>query len=275
MLIPVTLLLDGSSIKEPASAARARETRRRNSPDAYTPLCATRSKPHRLPDRQHSADTPTNIKGRSRWSTVVWVWCYFENWSPFLPVLPDSTEHHRWLPWHPADKTRCLTTRQPTRPKMGGQSKLYSIVWVCPQPLSTTRSFLGLVARQPTPHTGLPLAWISDSDITRPDGGGLSIWSLVGLDEVGHGQVLDDFLSWCEDAFLKLNVSKTKEIGVDFRKSPPVPLNSVVHGRQVDLVNTYKYLGTMFDSKLKNRWELWNICKKGQQGLLHFRLTNP
>ena len=95
--------------------------------------------------------------------------------------------------------------------------------------------------------------------------------SLLGDDEDGHGQVLDDFLSWCEDAFLQLNISKTKEMCVDFRKSSPVPQNSVVHGRQVELVDTYKYLGTTFDSKLRFDVNCEMLCKKGQQRLYCLR----
>ena len=61
------------------------------------------------------------------------------------------------------------------------------------------------------------------------------IVSLLNNDENSHGQVLDDFLSWCDKAFLELNVSKTKELCVDFRRSPPPPQNSVVNGQTVDI----------------------------------------
>ena len=97
------------------------------------------------------------------------------------------------------------------------------------------------------------------------------IVSLLDDDEVVHGPVLNDFLSWCKDAYLELNVSKTKEMCVDFRKSSPVPLNSVVHGQPVDLVTSYKYLGTTFDSKLRFDVNCDILCKKGQQRLYCLR----
>ena len=33
----------------------------------------------------------------------------------------------------------------------------------------------------------------------------------------GHGAALDDFIDWCDDTNLDLNVGKTKEMTVDFR----------------------------------------------------------
>ena len=42
------------------------------------------------------------------------------------------------------------------------------------------------------------------------------ILSLLGNEEEGHGQVMEDFLSSCNDAFLQLNITKTKEICIDF-----------------------------------------------------------
>ena len=32
-----------------------------------------------------------------------------------------------------------------------------------------------------------------------------------------HSSVVDDFIVWCQNAFLKLNVLKTKEMTIDFR----------------------------------------------------------
>ena len=76
-----------------------------------------------------------------------------------------------------------------------------------------------------------------------------------------------------KDAFLQLNVSKTKEMCIDFRRCSPVPQNSVVQGRQGDLVTSYKYVGTAFDSKhkLNVNCEKKGLCKKGQQRLFCLR----
>ena len=63
---------------------------------------------------------------------------------------------------------------------------------------------------------------------------------------------VDKFSSWCSSNFLQLNVSKTKEIVFDFRKSAQnLPVNEVkINNEPVELVNTYKYLGVTIDKKL-------------------------
>lgn len=42
------------------------------------------------------------------------------------------------------------------------------------------------------------------------------IVSLLDDDDVRHGQVLDSFIYWCKEAFLQINVTKTKELCIDF-----------------------------------------------------------
>ena len=34
----------------------------------------------------------------------------------------------------------------------------------------------------------------------------------------GHGTALDDFTEWCDESYLHLNVTKTKETMADFRR---------------------------------------------------------
>ena len=58
------------------------------------------------------------------------------------------------------------------------------------------------------------------------------------------------FYGWCKDNFLDLNVHKTKEILIDFRKNPePVPA-LMIDGETVERVNEYKYLGMVVDDRL-------------------------
>lgn len=66
-----------------------------------------------------------------------------------------------------------------------------------------------------------------------------------------RGCALPEFVRWCDDSFLHLNVLKSKEMIVDFRKSSVDPKTSTIHGEEVQIVQSYKYLGTVFDSKLK------------------------
>lgn len=47
------------------------------------------------------------------------------------------------------------------------------------------------------------------------------IASLHRKEKYQHGPVVDEFVSWCEESFLQLNTSKTKDMVIDFRRNPP------------------------------------------------------
>ncbi len=56
--------------------------------------------------------------------------------------------------------------------------------------------------------------------------------------EMGHGQVVDDFVAWCDKSFLLLNVSKTKDMIIDFRKSQRSPLSTVIKAADIEIVES-------------------------------------
>ena len=64
------------------------------------------------------------------------------------------------------------------------------------------------------------------------------------FDEVGR------FSNWCKDNYLDLNVEKTKEMVIDFRKNPTVVPSLFIDDVRVERVSEYKYLGTILDDKL-------------------------
>ena len=72
-------------------------------------------------------------------------------------------------------------------------------------------------------------------------------------------RVSENFVNWCDKNYLYLNVSKTKEICIDFRKNQRCPKPVYIKGEAVERVDTYKYLGVVFDSKLN--WKE-NMLKK-------------
>lgn len=77
------------------------------------------------------------------------------------------------------------------------------------------------------------------------DDSGVVYWTGGGLD---HGPVVDNFVTWCKDCVLELNVSKAKDMVSDFRKCAAIPKATVIEGSEVELIDNYKYQGTMLDS---------------------------
>ena len=64
---------------------------------------------------------------------------------------------------------------------------------------------------------------------------------------------VNNFVSWCNDNFLNLNVKKTKEMVIDFRVKNHVPDTIVIANEQVERVKEYMYIGMIIDDN--------GICK--------------
>lgn len=88
------------------------------------------------------------------------------------------------------------------------------------------------------------------------------------------GPVIGDFVEWCNSHSLQLNVSKTKDMVLDFRKTAQTSLPTVIHGTAVEMVDSYKYLGTIIDNRLNFEQNTSQICKKGAQRLYFLRRLN-
>ena len=70
------------------------------------------------------------------------------------------------------------------------------------------------------------------------------------------------FVNWCDKNYLYLNVSKTKERCIDFRKNQRCPTPVYIKGKAVKRVDTCKYLGVVFDSKLNWKENINSVLKK-------------
>ena len=62
---------------------------------------------------------------------------------------------------------------------------------------------------------------------------------------------VDRFTTWCKDNFLDLNMTRTKELHIDFSNQPPAGIPIAIDGLIVEIVEKYKYLGIILDNKLK------------------------
>ena len=97
------------------------------------------------------------------------------------------------------------------------------------------------------------------------------ILGLVRGNETNYRDNIERFIIWCENNYLHLNPTKTKEIVFDFRVGPPQidPIN--VNGVDIEIVNKYKYLGTTIDNKLSWAEECKCIISKAQTRMYFLR----
>ena len=86
----------------------------------------------------------------------------------------------------------------------------------------------------------------------------LSMTVLIGLifddDSSKYVDEHNKFTTHCKTNFLQLNVEKTKEMIIDFRKSKALPDPIIINDHSVGRFSTYKYLGAMLYNDLS-----WSI----------------
>ena len=67
---------------------------------------------------------------------------------------------------------------------------------------------------------------------------------ITNLDESEYRDQVNKLISWCNDNNLELNVNKTKEIIVYFRRKKSSPSPLVIDGRTVEIIQHFKFLGS-------------------------------
>lgn len=82
---------------------------------------------------------------------------------------------------------------------------------------------------------------------------------------------VEEFIQWCADNFLNLNVSKTKEMVFDFRKDRNVHEALVIKDESVVFTKSYKYLGVYIDDRLDFTENIHSLYKKCLQRVRHLR----
>ena len=99
--------------------------------------------------------------------------------------------------------------------------------------------------------------------------------AIVGLcddNDLMYRDICSDFVRYCDNNYLNLNVRKTKELIVDFRSRPNiVHIPLVIKDEIVECVDEYKYLGTIIDSKLNFHNNVSTIYKKVNKRLYFLR----
>ena len=100
--------------------------------------------------------------------------------------------------------------------------------------------------------------------------------ALVGLlkDEDSLASYFSDVQTlheWCSNSYLELNVKKTKELVFDERPDKPPFEPIVISNENVDVVDSFKYLGTTIDNDLNFQENTDQIYRKCQQRLYLLR----
>ncbi len=90
--------------------------------------------------------------------------------------------------------------------------------------------------------------------------------------ETAYLDEVERLTSWCQDNCLSLNVSKTKELIVDFRKRHLLPYTPLmISGTPVERVSSFKYLGVNISEDLTWTTHIQTQVKKARQRLYHLQ----
>ncbi len=91
-------------------------------------------------------------------------------------------------------------------------------------------------------------------------------------DETAYLDEVKRLTSWCQDNCFSLNLSKTKELIVDFRKRQQRPYTPLmISGTPVERVSSFKYLGVNISKDLTWTAHIQTQVKKARQRLYHLR----
>uniref|UniRef100_A0A4W5KKS1 Reverse transcriptase domain-containing protein n=1 Tax=Hucho hucho TaxID=62062 RepID=A0A4W5KKS1_9TELE len=99
--------------------------------------------------------------------------------------------------------------------------------------------------------------------------------TVVGLitnnDETAYREEVRDLALWCQDNNLSLNVTKTKEMIVDYRKRRTEHAPILIDGAVVEQVESFKFLGVHINNKLEWSKHTKTVVKRARQSLFHLR----
>ena len=69
----------------------------------------------------------------------------------------------------------------------------------------------------------------------------MSLSGFLQADEAVYTSVVDELVQWCDPNVLELNMTKTAELVIDFRRSKPSADPLIIKGQEVSIMPQYKY----------------------------------
>ena len=85
-----------------------------------------------------------------------------------------------------------------------------------------------------------------------------------------HSEI-SNFTNWCENNKLNLNVSKTKELTINFSSLDPMLDSLIIKDESVEIVNSYKYLGITLKDNLNWSDHVDTVVNKANKRLYLLR----
>jgi hypothetical protein len=99
--------------------------------------------------------------------------------------------------------------------------------------------------------------------------------TVVGLitdnNETAYREEVRDLAVWCQNNNLSLNMIKTKEMIVDYRKRSNKHTPILINGAVVVQVESFKFLGVHFTNKLSRSKHTKTVVKRARQSLFPIR----
>ncbi|KAI4901271.1 hypothetical protein NFI96_004577 [Prochilodus magdalenae] len=94
---------------------------------------------------------------------------------------------------------------------------------------------------------------------------------ITNCDESGYRQEVEHLEGWCRKNNLCINIKKTKEMIVDFRRGRHAHLPLHVGGSAVEVVSSYRYLGVHLSNNLTWSNNTSSLVRKAHQRLYFLR----
>ncbi len=186
-------------------------------------------------------------------------------------VIPTKTIciYPNQKPWINSDVRSALSARTSAF-KSGGQNGQQHLISPDPQHWCPAGAAFSAHSCTPCTHTTVQLHTAPTSSSNFADD-----TTVIGLitdnDETAYREEVSTLTKWCQENHLSLNIDKTKELVVDFRRQSRVHTPISIDKTPVERVNSFKFLGVHITEGLTWSAHTDAVLKKAHQRLFFLR----